>query len=306
MLSKLLVVILAATVTGCAPTVNLLNSDSPKFEGSFAPPMPVSADSSDTLKLVTWNVKLADNIGGAIEVLRGGVLRQADIITLEEMDESGADRIARNLQLNYIYYPGSIHPTRHRYFGPAIFSRWPIEKSWKLLLPYEGGLRHQRRTATAAMVRVRRTRIRVYAVHLETPYKSTRRRLRDQVDAILSDASTAPEPVIIAGDFNSQAIGSYLEQRGFTWLTKRVGRTISFFSWDHIFVRGLPRSGAVVGKVTQVHGASDHRPVWAKLLLASPLQPLHKGAHGPDDRISLLRGEDRVAGAVQHDGRRPR
>ena len=303
--SKLLELILAVAVTGCAPTVNLLNPDSPRFEGSFAPPVP-AADSSDTLKLVTWNVKLADNIGAAIEVLRGSVLGQADILTLEEMDETGADRIARSLHLNYVYYPGSIHPTRHRYFGPAIFTRWPIEKSWKLLLPYEGGVRHQRRTATAALLRVGRTDIRVYAVHLETPYKSTRRRLQDQVDAILADASIATEPVVIAGDFNSQAIGSYLEQRGFAWLTKHVGRTISFFSWDHIFVRGLPRSPAAVGKVTQVHGASDHRPVWAKLRLGLPLETTHKRAHGPDDRVSLLRGEDRVAGAIQHNDRGPR
>jgi endonuclease/exonuclease/phosphatase family metal-dependent hydrolase len=303
--SKLLNVLLAVAIAGCAPTVNLLNPNSPKFEGSFAPPVP-AADSTDTLKLVTWNVKLADNIGAAIEVLRGRVLRHADIITLEEMDEAGADRIARSLKLNYVYYPGSIHPTRHRYFGPAIFTRWPIEKSWKLLLPYEGGIRHQRRTATAALVRVGRTDIRVYAVHLETPYKSTRRRLQEQVDVILTDASIATVPVVIAGDFNSQAIGSYLKQRGFAWLTEHVGRTISFFSWDHIFVRGLPRTPAAVGKVTHVQGASDHRPVWAKLVLRLPLQPIHEGAHGPDDRVSLLRGEDGVAGTIEHDDRRLR
>jgi endonuclease/exonuclease/phosphatase family metal-dependent hydrolase len=262
-------ILTGALVTACAPTVNLLNPTSPKFEGSFAPPLPAGTDSARPLKVVAWNVKLADNIGAAIQVLQDSVLREADIITLEEMDESGADRIAQALRLNYVYYPGSIHPTRHRYFGPALLTRWPIEKSWKLLLPHEGGLRHQRRTATAALVRVRGIRLRIYAVHLETPYRSTRQRLRDQVDAILNDASSMSGPVVIAGDFNSQAIGGYLEHRGFAWLTKRVGRTIRFFSWDHIFVRGVPISSVTAGKVTDVHGASDHLPVWGRLVLTS-------------------------------------
>jgi hypothetical protein len=47
-----------------------------------------------------------------------------------------------------------------------------------------------------------------------------------------------------------------------------VGDTISIFSWDHIFVRGLGVPDvAPAGKVRDVRGASDHRPVWASLVL---------------------------------------
>jgi len=36
------------------------------------------------------------------------------------------------------------------------------------------------------------------------------------------------------------------------------------FSWDHIFVRNLsPTRSPGAGLVKDVHGASDHRPVWA-------------------------------------------
>ena len=39
---------------------------------------------------------------------------------------------------------------------------------------------------------------------------------------------------------------------------------ISFFTWDHIFVRGfVPAGQGRVGVVRANHGASDHRPVWA-------------------------------------------
>jgi endonuclease/exonuclease/phosphatase family metal-dependent hydrolase len=154
------------TLASCAPTVNLLNPTSPRFAGAFAGLMEPNQGVPDRLRVVSFNIKLADKIGAAIEVLSSDPLRDADIISLQEMDEAGTERIARELHLNYVYYPGSIHPARNRYFGPAILSRWPIERSWKLNLPYEAPFRKQRRNATAAVVNVRGERVWVYAVHL--------------------------------------------------------------------------------------------------------------------------------------------
>jgi endonuclease/exonuclease/phosphatase family metal-dependent hydrolase len=254
-------------LAGCAPTVNLLNPMSPKFEGSYAAPI-AATGAANRLRVVSFNIKLADQIDRAIEVLRTGELANADVISLQEMDESGTERIARAMGLNYVYYPGSIHPTRHRYFGPAILTRWPIVDSRKILLPYEAPFRHQRRTATAATIDVGGSCVRVYAVHLETQARATQHDRESQVDAVLADAAGTPCPVVVAGDFNSKGIGSYFEQKGFSWPTRNVGRTITWFSWDHIFAKGLalPDSGEA-GKVPEVHGASDHRPVWATLLL---------------------------------------
>jgi endonuclease/exonuclease/phosphatase family metal-dependent hydrolase len=268
-------------LAGCTPTVNLLNPLSPRFEGSYAP---AAATAERTpLRVVSFNIKLADEIDRAIEVLRSGELVNADVISLQEMDEVGTERIARALGLNYVYYPGSIHPTRQRYFGPAILTRWPIVQTSKVILPYEAPGRHQRRNATAATIDVNGACLRVYAVHLETQIRATPRDRESQVDAILADAAGTTCPVIVAGDFNSKGIGSYLERKGYTWSTRDVGRTISWFSWDHIFARGLgvPDS-ARAGKVKEVHGASDHRPVWASLLLdrASGLASREKTAMG--------------------------
>ena len=253
----------AAAVAACAHTTNLLNPTTPAFSGEYAPRIPDTSTTSP-IRIVTFNIKLARRIDRAIEVLRSDSLRDADIIALEEMDDAGADRIARALRLNYVYYPGSIHPTDHRYFGPAILSRWPIERSWKLLLPHEAGFRHQRRTATAAEIRLHGLRVRVYAVHLSTPYRFSDAAREDQVRTILTDASGFDGPVVIAGDFNSYGVGPFVVRHGYRWLTARLGPTISFFSWDHIFVRHLsPARPASAGVVRQVHGASDHRPVWA-------------------------------------------
>ena len=253
----------ATAIAGCARATNLLDPTTPGFSGEYAPRLSDTAATSH-IRIVTFNIKLARRIDRAIEVLRSDSLRDADILALEEMDDAGVDRIARALRLNYVYYPGSIHPTDRKYFGPAVLSRWPIERSWKLLLPHQPGIRHQLRTATGAEIRLRGLRVRVYAVHLATPYRFSDAARADQVRTILADATGFDGPVVIAGDFNDYGVGRLLVRRGYRWLTARLDPTISFFSWDHIFVRHLsPARPASAGVVRQVHGASDHRPVWA-------------------------------------------
>ena len=248
---------------GCAQTTNLLNPGSPSFSGSFAPATTDSVAHAE-LRIVTFNIKLSRRIDGAIEVLGNDSLRGADVLALQEMDEVGVERIARALKLNYVYYPSSIHPVDQKYYGPALLSPWPIERSWKLILPHAGRIRHQRRTATAAVLRVRGERILAYAVHLETQLRISDAAREDQVRTIFTDAAGFKGPVVIAGDFNSQGIGPFLVHHGFSWVTERIGPSISFFSWDHIFVRNLsPAQLLGAGVVKDVRGASDHRPVWA-------------------------------------------
>jgi endonuclease/exonuclease/phosphatase family metal-dependent hydrolase len=251
----------------CAPATNLLSLTGPRFEGHYARPVPPAPAPAAGIRVVTFNIRFAREIARAIEVLRHDSLRGADILALQEMDEAGADRIARTLGYDYAFYPAVIHPTSGRYFGPAVLSRWPIERSWKVLLPHAGWTRGQRRTATAAVLRVRNTRILAYAVHLETPVQLSDAGRRDQVMAVLDDAADFRGPVVIAGDFNSEGVGLLLARRGYLWLTRRVGPTVAWFSWDHVFVRGLaPARPRSAGVVPEVRGASDHHPVWGVAL----------------------------------------
>ena len=122
----------------CAPATNLLSLTGPRFEGRHAPRPGPGASADSLIRVVTFNIKFAREIDRAIEVLQGDSLRGADILALQEMDESGAERIARALGYDYVFYPAVIHPASGRYFGPALLSRWPIERSWKVILPHAG------------------------------------------------------------------------------------------------------------------------------------------------------------------------
>ena len=252
----------------CASVVNLSDLAGPRFEGRYAPAVvAATAPAGPTVLVATFNVKLARRVDRAIEVIRATpALRDADVLAMQELDDHGADSLARALGLNYVYFPGAVHPTDHKLFGPAILSRWPIDSAWKLVLPHESNVRRQRRTVTAALVRVHGVPMRVYAVHLEIQTRASRAEREDQVAAVLADAVGAPEPVIIAGDFNSWSIGEYLTARGFAWPTRDLGRTVLVFGWDHIFARGLASDAA--GVVKDVRGASDHKAVWAGLAMA--------------------------------------
>jgi endonuclease/exonuclease/phosphatase family metal-dependent hydrolase len=265
-----------ALSSACAHTVNLTNPTTPVFEGAYGQAAVHDSTPPASIRVVTFNLKLARRIDRAIELFeQNDTLRHADIIALEEMNADGVERIARALCLNYAYYPASIHPSVRDYFGPAMLTPWPIERSWKVLLPHEGELRHQRRTATGAIIRVRGARIRAYATHLEMPLRITDEQRRDQVAAILADAGTAPEPVIVAGDLNSRGIGRFFEASGYHWISKSVGRTTLWFAFDHIFARGLTLiDSGDVGVVREVHHASDHRPVWALLKLEERPRPM--------------------------------
>ncbi len=261
--------------SGCAAAINLLDAHGPRFAGSYAAPSAAVLAENAPLRIVTFNIKHAMEIDRAIAVLRSDSLRGADVVSLQEMDDTGVDRIARALRLNYAYYPSGIHPAHGKYFGPALLSRWPIERSWKVLLPHEGGWgRGQRRTATAAVLRVNGRRLLVYAVHLETMVRLSDAKRWDQARAVIEDAADFPGPVVIAGDFNSYGIGVRMRRAGYLWTTEWVGPTVWVLSVDHIFARGLtPANPESAGALRKVDGASDHRPVWAVLAARAYMPP---------------------------------
>jgi endonuclease/exonuclease/phosphatase family metal-dependent hydrolase len=251
---------------GCAPATNLLSVNQPQFLGSYAPS---SVSSAAPLRVVTFNIRESREIDRAIEVLRSDSVRDADVVALQEMSESGVDRIARALHLNYAYYPAVIHHRTSGYYGPAVLSRWPIERSWKVMLPHGSWDRGQRRTATAAVVRANGVKVLVYAVHLETVVKLSPTKRAEQARAVTEDAKSFSGPVVIAGDLNDYAMAARIHHEGYAWATEWVGPTHTIFSMDHILTRGLVTAEPNgVGVVREVRGASDHHPVWAVLVPA--------------------------------------
>jgi endonuclease/exonuclease/phosphatase family metal-dependent hydrolase len=249
-----------AVASSCAPALNYVEPDAPRYTGGFAVP-----DDDPAFRVVTFNVKFAREVDRAARLLRENEeLRGADLIALQEMDAEGTERIARALSMNYVYYPAIRHPGVGRDFGNAILSRWPLTDDRKLVLPHRSRYRDMQRIAVSATAATPLGPVRVYSVHLETIGGIAAVNRQRQAAAVIRDAARYPR-VILLGDFNSRAVGEVFEWYGFRWVTRDLGSTISFFAWDHVFVRGLDVVRKKVGIVRDNQGASDHLPVWAVL-----------------------------------------
>jgi endonuclease/exonuclease/phosphatase (EEP) superfamily protein YafD len=88
---------------------------------------------------------------------------------------------------------------------------------------------------------------------------------------LIADAEASPEPVIIAGDFNSYGIGKEFVKAGFTWVTRDTEPTVGLaffrFRYDHVFAKGLAEAplSAEAGVVADNRRASNHKPAWAAI-----------------------------------------
>ena len=241
----------------------------PRYAGQ--PAVDASDPTPDELAVVSFNIRYARHIDAAAETLRSQAsLQDADLIALQEMDEAGVRRLAHRLGFHWVYYPAAVHPRAGSQgeggdFGNAVLARWPILDDYKLVLPGHSFPDRLRRIAVAADVATPAGALRIYSVHLETPFAMLPADRADQIGAILHDAARSPErAVIVAGDFNGRdAAGRAFTSRGFDWPTRNATRTVSAFAWDHVFARDLPaRPTAGVGRALM--GASDHQPVWAR------------------------------------------
>jgi len=256
----------AALLLACAPTINLEDPSGPRFGTTGRTERTALATTTpEQIEVVTFNVKYGREVERAIEVLRTPPLRGADVISLQEVNADGAARIAQALGMEYVYYPASIHPVEDTEFGAALFSGWPIERDWKVILPHHSFPRNQQRGASAAVLRLGERRLRVYAVHMELGTNITPAQRNDQVQYLLHDAADAAEPVVIAGDFNGADVALPMEQAGYMWANRDAPPSLYLLHTDHIFARGVEPVAS--GTVEYVHGASDHRPVWATLRL---------------------------------------
>ena len=253
-------------LSGCAGATNYLDRAGPRHAATAV--HPATSDDGE-LRVVSFNVKYARRIDLAIRVLRmDDSLRRPDLVLLQEMDEPGTAAIADSLGMHWIYYPASVSASGNG-FGNAILSCWPLEADSKILLPHEGLLRGDRRIAVAATARIEGRAFRVYCLHLATMFGNGPRARREQLATVLDDADRFPD-VIIGGDFNSETVPKIALARGYTWPTRHLSRTASWWTLDHILLRGeLSARAASVGVVRNNLNASDHHPVWMAIGLDS-------------------------------------
>lgn len=281
-------VVLAGLValTACGRSINYTDPLGPRYAGeSDVQPEPhwsgphaeaaaLSAEvpTPDSLRVVTFNVHYSEQMGLVNELLQTSpMLRGADIIMLQEMNEDAAAETAEALGMNYVYYPAVLHPVPKKNFGNAILSRWPIVEDEKLILPSRSMTRGGQRVAVAATVVVGSERVRVFALHLGTILEVWFTGQTYQVQSVIA-AAKGYDKVIIAGDMNSHDnVGALFTGAGYFWPSRNTGPTThKLFAVDHVFTRGFTVGGSAA--VQDNLGASDHLPVWASLAFSREQQ----------------------------------
>ena len=252
---------------------NYEEADGPRFAGQFAPP---AAPFDGTLKVITWNIRFGEDVETAVTELQTNPdLQDADILFLQEMDEQGVDKIARELGYHYVYYPASVHSHHNRNFGNAILAKWPITEDKKLMLPYENPSNEQRRTAVVGTVTIEGQALRLYSVHTETLWLAQGKR-HEQAKALAADilAESGDELVLVGGDFNTLTeadvaeLEAILAQAALERVSAGAGPSVVVagleIEADHLFARGFTtKDNGTYSETT----ASDHFPVWAVIAL---------------------------------------
>lgn len=248
---------------------NYTDPNDPYFSGHYAVGnlYPIAR-----LTVVSYNIWFAEDIDQAILELREiGSQKELDILLLQEMDEVSTERIAHELQLNYVYFPAAVEPTYDKNFGNAILSRWPIVDAQKLVLPHKSLSNRMNRTATKATVKIYDAEVLVYSIHTESNFTLPQFR-EDQFTTVLEDISAQAGLVIVGGDFNTfteadvSKIEAVYQQAGLMRASEACGYTLVKsgikVSSDHIFTRGFLIDET--GKLTSAT-ASDHLPIWVTL-----------------------------------------
>jgi endonuclease/exonuclease/phosphatase family metal-dependent hydrolase len=257
-------VVLAAALGGCAAVVNYTDPAGPRY-AAVAPSRP---DAPDTLSVVAFNVELGRRVDEVVRLLRAsGPLHHPDVLLLQEMDETGTRAIADSLGYGYVYYPATLSPATRRDFGNAVLSRFPIVEDEKVVLPHLGRFRHSLRAAVGATIVVGSRRLRVYSIHFGTLLNTGPGARRDQLATVLADADRYPV-VLMGGDFNSGSVAELALGRGYEWPTRHFPHTDFIWTLDHMLLKGLSLAAPqAIGLVRDIHGASDHKPIWALVVL---------------------------------------
>jgi endonuclease/exonuclease/phosphatase family metal-dependent hydrolase len=246
---------------GCRPGFNYTDPVSPRYRGTAR--VVDTPRHGDTLRVVSFNIEYARETRKAARVLSTApVLRDADVIILQEMTAPATKFLADSLHMRFVYYPAIYNRIVRRDIGNAILSRWPIAEDAKLILPSRSRYAKTQRIATAATIRIRDKSVRVYSTHLGTPADLGWKGRVAQLQRILDDAA-AYKTVVIGGDMNSKDIGRIAREAGYVWPTDTIPKSNAFGRFDHFFMRGLVVTSAGTHRVPR--SISDHSPIWIRL-----------------------------------------
>jgi len=231
--------------------------------------------SSDSLVVASYNIRYGQNLDQAITDLRADpMLAAADILLLQEMDDAGTERIARELGYNFVYYAATIHPEFDQPFGNAVLSHAPISQHYFIALPVRSPFPVTSRIAVVARVGTDEESVVVVSIHTSTVAVEREVRL-EQFQSVRDSMLAFEGPVVIGGDFNTPTYDDLRmlrdEMRAQDLQHALPPTPTAHVPWwqkpfdiranlDHFFYRELKlRRNGVSTDAT----ASDHLPVWA-------------------------------------------
>ena len=250
----------------------------------------------DGMRVVNWNIERGMRLPEILNFLK---LQRADLLILQEVDLNArrtnflniADDIARTLEMNYVFGFEFQELTQGRrtspaYQGQATLSRWNLCNTRVIHFRHQSDFWRPRwylpqislfqerlggRIALVTEVRVQRTRLAVYNLHLESKGDDDLR--LSQLEEAIGDAvaHAQAEPTLLAGDLNFDAShtapAGELHHAGFrsaielpsphTTTPRGLFRRPRNVDWAYV-------SGPVEPTLGRVHDtvqASDHYPI---------------------------------------------
>ena len=244
-------------------------------------PVPALAAGSG-LSIVTLNLAKETGSARIVSELRANpVLRDADILLLQEVKDAAATEMAAALDLRVEQGQASNSAEQ----GLAILSRFPLRDVSVLRLPaYNLGFHSRLRFGIAATAMTPAGPLRVFDTHLDTRLNATDRLA--QIAPILDAAANASLPVLIGGDFNSngfywlghilpvpafrsqsEGIWNFMGARGFHCTLPPSATTFDYLGMhlDWIWGRGVRIGTSAVYPLR----FSDHHAVWTQVALPS-------------------------------------
>ena len=263
--------LLLLALGGCEIAKNYEDPAGPRYAGDFVTAAPTRGP---VLRVVTYNLALAEEVDIAIAALSHPPLGPADVILMQEMDAPAVERIARALGLRYVYYPSFVQKDGDD-FGNAVLTRWPILSDRKVLLPYYDPYVHSRRAAVVAVLDLAGHGAVVGSMHLPTLATGLGARLEqsdvvcDALDATAAETGAALR--FVGGDFNTPDPGAgdqvveLFEGRDYDWASAGAGSTVDWLlgslTSDFIFSRGAT---SLARGVDHGETGTDHSPVWVE------------------------------------------
>ncbi|WP_309890289.1 endonuclease/exonuclease/phosphatase family protein [Archangium sp.] len=219
-----------------------------------------------------------------------------DIVALQEVDigslrSKGQDQLAVLAERTGYRYSAHFRTTTlyGGGYGPALLSRYPLEKVEQHALPVEPGM--EPRIVAHAIVNVNGREVSVYATHLTKRPFNGELRMRQSV-AILELMERDPRPKLLMGDMNdvptSRPMRLLKRELMDVFALRGQGRDTTYrmpaflpearidyvLACDHF----LPKSSRVLRS-----DASDHYPVVADLTLLEPVEtPTAQVARRPE------------------------